>query len=108
MRALAVTGDNRTRGAPEVPTLQEAGVPGYEASVWGGIVVSAGTPRPVVDQLSQSLARILSQPAVQETFRAQGAEAAYSSPDAFGKLIASEIPKWRSVMKSAHLAPDEL
>ena len=72
------------------------------------IVVSSGTPRPVVEQISGALGRILAQPAVQEQFRAQGAEAAYSTPDAFAKLIAAEIPKWQAVMKSANLAPDSL
>lgn len=98
IRALAVTTAKRWPGAPEIPTLSEAGVPGYESSAWFGLLAPAGTPQTVVDQLQRHVALILAMPDVEKLFLEQGAEPSGNTPSEFGTLIATELQKWTKVV----------
>ncbi len=98
LRALAVGTANRVKQFPQVPTISEAGVPGYESKSWYGIVVAAKTPQPIVARLNKEIVQVLSRPEVVETMLAQG-EAWTSSPEAFAVFIKSEHDKWGRVIK---------
>jgi len=98
IRALAVTTAKRWPGAPEIPTMAEAGVPGYEASAWFGLLAPANTPKPIVELLQRHVAAILRQPEVEKTLLEQGAEPVGNTPDEFAKLIAAELQKWDKVV----------
>jgi tripartite-type tricarboxylate transporter receptor subunit TctC len=106
LRVIAVTAAKRVSALPGVPTLAESGVPGYEASTFLGILAPAATPRPVVAKLNAALNKVMALPAVQQRFRALGADPAGSTPEAFGKIIADELAKWRGVAKAANLKFD--
>ena len=101
LRPLAVTTLGRSAFFPEVPTMSEAGVKGYEFSTWYGLVVPAGTPKPVVQRVNAELAKALESRQVREQFAAQGLEAAGSTPEAFGTYLRSEIAKWGKVIKAS-------
>jgi tripartite-type tricarboxylate transporter receptor subunit TctC len=101
LRALAITGAQRSPAAPDVPTIAESGLPGYQAYAWNGLLVPAGTPAAVVSRLSAELKTALSQPAVQEKFAAQGFAATWMSPADAGSFVKTEIDKWaRTVQQS--------
>lgn len=104
VRALAVTSAKRASVAPQLPTMQEAGVPGYESTIWFGIVAPARTPAAVVERLSQDIRKVLAQPALRERFST--GEVAPSTPEEFTAHIQREIPKWRKVFAAAQIAPD--
>ncbi|MDB5798745.1 MAG: hypothetical protein JWP36_2647 [Paucimonas sp.] len=106
MKALAVTGSTRAPLLPTLPTVAEAGVPGYEVNVWFGLQVPAGTPQPVVTKLNQEIVRILKEPDVVAKFREQGVEVVASTPAAFGQLVKSEVGKWNDVIRNANIKPD--
>jgi len=99
VRPLGVSGVKRSEALPDVPTIAEAGVPGYEVSTWNGIVAPVGTPRALVAQLNTEINRTLATPAISERFAAVGAEPAATTPEQFGRLIRSEFVKWRDVVK---------
>lgn len=99
LRVLATASGKRSEAMPELPTLAEAGVPGYEADVWFGVIAPAGTPPAIVSRLNSEMASILALPAVRDQLRAQGIEPQTGTPDAFARLIASEMDKWREVVK---------
>jgi len=103
MRALAVSGAKRSAAAPEVPTVAEAGVPGYAFDVWYGMLYPAGTPRAIVGKANASINDVLKSPALAQRFAAVGLEPAGSTPEAFAKLIRSEMAKWRKVVKEANI-----
>jgi tripartite-type tricarboxylate transporter receptor subunit TctC len=98
IRALAVTTATRWPGAPDIPTVAESGVPGYEVSAWFGLLAPAGTPKEIVDLLQRSVADGLRDPAVAQRLQELGAEPVASTPDAFGRQIAGEIDKWKKVV----------
>jgi tripartite-type tricarboxylate transporter receptor subunit TctC len=106
MRALAVTTAQRSAFFPEVPTLAEAGVPGYEFSTWYGLLVPAGTPRAIIDRLNREAAQVLGSAALKEPFAAQGLEAVSSSSDEFGAYLKAEVAKWSKVVKQAGAKPE--
>jgi tripartite-type tricarboxylate transporter receptor subunit TctC len=97
LRALGVTGAQRFSGAPDIPTLAEAGLAGYDVSGWSGLFAPARTPRAAIDRLANETAKILSDPALKERFFAQGAEPAVKMPDEFAAFVDAEIRKWRKV-----------
>ncbi len=99
LRGLAVSRAQRSPAMPEVPTVAEAGVPGYEAIEWNGVVVPAGTPPAVVRRIHQALSRVLALPAVKERIVAVGAEVVGSSPEEFTAFIRSELASWAKVIK---------
>jgi tripartite-type tricarboxylate transporter receptor subunit TctC len=103
MRALGVSGVQRAALLPDVPTVAEAGVPGYEVTVWFGMMVPAGTPKPVVDKLNRDLVKVLKEPDVVQKFRNQGVEVVASTPEEFAALVHREIPKWTSLIKEANI-----
>lgn len=101
LKLLGTGGAKRVAIVPDVPTIAEAGVPGYEASNWWGIVAPAGTPAAITQRLSKEITEIIASPEVQKWFASEGAEAATRTPAEFQKLIASEIAKWGKVVKQA-------
>lgn len=101
MRAFAVTGLQRSALFPSVPTVAEAGVPGYEVNVWFGMQLPAGTPRALLDRMNADITRILKDPEVVKRFRDQGVEVIAGSPAAFSQLLQSEVVKWTQVIKDA-------
>ena len=103
LRALGVTTAKRTQALPEVPTISEAGVPGYESTQWFGILAPAGTPRPIVDRLNQEIVRIMNAPAMKERLNGQGLEVVTGTPEQFAAHIKSETEKWAKVVRSIGL-----
>ena len=106
VRALAVTGVKRSQATPNVPTMQEAGVPGYESATWYGMVAPAATPRDILVKLNSEIVAILKQPELRDRLAADGAEPAGSTAEAFGLHLKSEIAKWAKVVKAAGLRAD--
>ncbi len=100
---VAVTGSKRSPLLPNVPTVAEAGVPGYEVNVWFGIQLPANTPKPIVEQLNRELVKIYRTEEVTKRFNDQGVEVVASSPAEFQTLIASEVAKWGKVVKDANI-----
>ncbi len=101
LRALAISTAKRSPAIPELPTAAESGVPGYESSLWYGVLVPAATPAPIVLRLNKALNDALRSPDLIERFAALGAEPTGGTPAAFGKTIHDEIAKWGKVVKSA-------
>ena len=106
VRAIAVTGLKRSSLFPDVPTVAESGVPGYEVNVWFGLQMPAGTPKPIVTQVNQQLAAIYKSEEVTKRFNDQGVEVVASTPEGFANLIKSEIAKWGKVVKDADIKID--
>jgi tripartite-type tricarboxylate transporter receptor subunit TctC len=101
LKALAVTSATRSPALPGVPTIAEAGLPGYEASSWFGVLAPAGTPKDIIDKLSETIAKALQTPEMKERLSAQGADAVGSNPDQFAMHIKAEIDKWSKVVKAS-------
>jgi tripartite-type tricarboxylate transporter receptor subunit TctC len=101
LRALAVTTARRSASVPDLPTVSEAGVPGFEAITWHGVVVPAATPRPLVERLNRDIVGALAQPDLRERLAALGAEVRAGTPREFADYIASEIPKWSKVVRDS-------
>jgi len=101
LRALAVTTAKRSRLMPELPTIAEAGVPGFEAMTWHGVLTTGGTPPAIVNKLSAEINRILQLPDVRERLGSLGAEIIGGTPQEFAAHIQREIPKWAKVIKDA-------
>jgi tripartite-type tricarboxylate transporter receptor subunit TctC len=99
VRALAVSSARRSDALPEVPTMAQAGVTGYEATTWNGIVGPAGMPRAIVVKLNSELNQALATPLVRDRFAALGAEPAIVTPEQFGQLIRAEYAKWGDVVR---------
>ena len=106
MKALAVSTAKRSALAPEVPTVAEAGVPGYELSVWFGVLAPAGTPREIVQRLNAEMTKILNSADVKERFAKQGVEVQTSSPEQFGDFVKSEVARWAKVIRDAGIKAD--
>jgi len=104
LRAVAVTGTKRTTQLPEVPTVAEAGVPGYEVTVWFGVQAPAGTPKDIVARVNKDMAAVLRRPEVVKQVNEQGVEIVASTPEEFKQLVAREIPKWEKVVKAANVS----
>jgi tripartite-type tricarboxylate transporter receptor subunit TctC len=103
IRALAITAPKRLAAAPDVPTMAEAGMPGYEFTSWMGVAVPAGTPAAIVQRLNAELVRALRTPAAQTWFEAQGGEVVADSPDVFAQAVRSEHARWREVIQDARI-----
>ena len=101
VRARATTGTTRSAVLSNVPTASEAGLPGYEATIWLGIMAPAGTPRDIVERLNAEIARIIARPAIREAWARQGAEPTAMTPDAFGAFMKSDIEKWAKLIEQA-------
>jgi len=101
VRAIASSGRTRSALMPDIPTVSEAGVPGYEAVIWLGIMAPAGTPKPIVDKLNAEIQKVLGQPDVKEAWAKQGAVPMHMTADEFGKFLAQDIDKWAKVVKAS-------
>ena len=99
VRALAVTGEKRAISLPEVPTLIEAGVPGYEVNAWSGIITTAGVPRAVLDKLNAAVNRAILEPKAKELLLALGSEGGGGTPEEFAALIRRDSAKWAEVVR---------
>src|SRR5215203_5481684 len=106
VKAYGVTTANRVKSMPELPTIAEAGLPGYAATGWFSVVARAGTPRPIVDKLNQVLMAHLRRPEVQDKLNALAIEPLISTPDELEKFIATEIAKWAQVVRDAGITPE--
>lgn len=107
LRAYGVTSARRSPGAPDIPTIAEAGLPGYDAVTWFGVLAPAGTPRAIVTHLHSNVVRAVNDPAIRKRFVDDGADPSPSaSPEAFAVLIRSEVHKWAKVIKDAGIQPE--
>jgi tripartite-type tricarboxylate transporter receptor subunit TctC len=103
VRALAVTTTKRWPGAPDIPTMAEAGVSGYDVSAWFGLMAPAGTPQPLVDELSRHLMAILRTPEIEKQFFDLGAQPVGDTPAQFKAFIVGERDKWSALAKSNNI-----
>jgi len=103
LKPLAVTSDKRFSGLPEVPTVAESGVPGYQASSWNGVAAPARTPRAVIDRLNREVNTAVAAPEVRKRLEDLGVEARAGTPAALAALLVSEIAKWRAVIERAKI-----
>ena len=99
VRALAVSGARRSPGFPDLPTVAEAGVPGYEAPTWSGVIAPAGVPRPIIDKLNAAINRAIDSQVFKDRFALIGDEPAGGSPEEFADLIKNDSAKWAEVVK---------
>jgi tripartite-type tricarboxylate transporter receptor subunit TctC len=106
LKALGVSDTRRTHLLPDVPTIAEAGVPGYQAANWWGIGVPAGTPQPIIDKLSTAIAAVLNSDDVKAQFAKDGATIVSMNPAQFTKFFADEYEKWGKVVKEAKIKPE--
>jgi len=106
VKALATTGLKRSDVMPDVPTLTEAGVAGYEATIWLGLMAPTGTPKAVVDKLNEAVSKIASQADVKATWTKQGAAPMVMNPTVFDKYMRDDITKWAGVIKKANIKLD--
>jgi tripartite-type tricarboxylate transporter receptor subunit TctC len=106
VKALGTTGKVRSAILPDVPTLSEAGIPGYEATIWIGVMAPAGTPQPIVTLLNTEINKILARADVKDAWEKQGAATMSMKPDEFGVYIQSEIDKWAKVIKANNIKPE--
>jgi len=107
LKALATTGQRRSAVLAEVPTLSEAGVPGYEAVIWLGVMAPAGTPRSVIDKLNSEITRIVNAPETKASWARQGAISMSMSPDEFTRFVRDDIDKWARIVKISGAKPDQ-
>jgi tripartite-type tricarboxylate transporter receptor subunit TctC len=107
LKALGTSGKVRSTVLPEVPTVSEAGVPGYEAVIWLGIMAPAGTPRAIVERLNTEITRAANAPEMRDSWAKQGAVSMSMSPEEFGRYIREDIEKWARVVKISGAKPDQ-
>ena len=103
LRALATTGEKRTPALPDLPTVSEAGVPGFEASLWFGFFAPAGTPKEIVDKLSKSVNDALAKPKVKERLDALGVEVDFQGPERLAAVMKADFAKWKEVREKTGL-----
>jgi tripartite-type tricarboxylate transporter receptor subunit TctC len=107
VRAIATTGLKRSSIMPETPTVAESGVPGYEATIWLGLMAPTGTPKPLVDRLNAEVNKILKRPDVKRAWNEQGAEPMIMSPAEFEKYLNADIAKWAKIVKLSGARPEQ-
>jgi tripartite-type tricarboxylate transporter receptor subunit TctC len=105
VRALGISAARRLDVAPEIPTIAEAGLPGYEVTGWNGILAPAHTPRPIIDKLNKTIVAALRTPELEKLLRDQGLEPAGNSPEEFAQLMHADIEKWIRVTREAGIKP---
>jgi len=106
VKAIATTGKVRSAVLPDVPTMSEAGLPGYETTIWLGLMAPKGTPKAIVDKLNEAVSKIASQPDVKSLWLKQGAVSMVMTPEVFEKYTRDDITKWATVIKSANIKAD--
>ena len=107
VKALGTTGKTRSTVLPAVPTIDEAGVPGYEAVIWIGLIAPKGTPSAIVNRLNAEITKIVSRPDVRADWEKQGAIPMVMTPEAFGRFLAGDIVKWERVVRISGAKPDQ-
>ena len=103
IKPLAIASSKRVAEFPDVPTLHESGITGYEANAWNGFSMTAKTPRPIVERLNREILAAVNSPEVQERMRQIGAEPRGSSPEGMRDLMAKDIEKWKTVIERASI-----
>ena len=106
VRALGTSGAKRSTVMPEVPTIAEAGVKGYESTIWIGLMAPRGTPKPVIDRLNAEVGKVLARPDVKKAWNAQGAEPMTMTPGQFENYVNGDIAKWAKVIRGAGIKVD--
>ena len=106
VKAIATTGKVRSAVLPDIPTMNEAGLPGYEATIWLGLMAPKGTPKAIVDKLNDAVSKIAAQPEVKQIWLKQGAVPMLMKPDVFEKYARDDIAKWARVIKTANIKVD--
>jgi tripartite-type tricarboxylate transporter receptor subunit TctC len=101
LRAIAVTGSKRSPAVPDLPTIAESGVPGYDSVAWFGVLAPAGTPPAIVHKLNAEIIKVLKSPDVAQRLSSQGAEPVYNTPEEFSAYIKTEMGKWAKVVKAS-------
>jgi tripartite-type tricarboxylate transporter receptor subunit TctC len=105
VRALGTSGTTRSAILPEVPTIAEAGVPGFQATLWVGFMAPAGTPQPIVDKLSTEITKILARPDIKEAWEKTGATPIVMTQPEFKTFMDAQVAKWANVIKANHIPP---
>jgi tripartite-type tricarboxylate transporter receptor subunit TctC len=106
VKVLASSGKKRSAITPEVPTVGEAGVPGYEAVIWLGVMAPAGTPRPLLERLSSEIVKLVNAPEVKQTWTRQGAVPMGMTPDQFDRFMREDITKWSKLVRDTGMKVD--
>jgi len=101
LKALGLTSPVRSPAAPEVPTIAESGLPGYEVFAWNGVLIPVGTPKPIIQLLNDHIRKAMLLPQVRDKFSAQGFAASWNSPDNFGMFLKNEVDKWTRTVKAS-------
>jgi len=105
VRALGTSGDKRSPILPDVPTIAEAGVPGFQATLWVGFMAPAGTPQPIIEKLNQEITKIVSRPDIKAAWEKQGAEPVTMTQPQFKAFMDAQIAKWAGVIEANHIRP---
>lgn len=106
LRALAITSTARSPQFPDVPNMEQAGVAGFEAGTWFGVLAPAGLPKPIIEKLSQTLNTVIAEKEVRDSLASQGAEVRGGSPEQFQTFFLSEFDKWGKLVKAANVTAD--
>jgi tripartite-type tricarboxylate transporter receptor subunit TctC len=106
LKALGTTGKTRSSVTPDIPTLAEAGVPGYEATIWLGLMAPAATPKPILERLSNEVRKVINAPDVKDNWAKQGAVPMAMAPEEFGKFVREDIAKWGKLVKDTGMKVD--
>jgi tripartite-type tricarboxylate transporter receptor subunit TctC len=106
LKVLAISGEQRSTLAPDIPTVSESGLPGFGFSVWIGVLAPAGTPKPIVDRLNTEITKIVTSREVKERFAKQGVEVAPTTPEAFNTHLRAEVDRWGKVVREAAIKAD--
>jgi tripartite-type tricarboxylate transporter receptor subunit TctC len=106
LKALAVTGSRRQAAMPQVPTVAEAGLPGYAADNWWGVLAPAGTPAEIVARLDKTIAELLATPEARKYFGDESAEIAYQNREEFGRFLAADTLRWSHLIKQSGITLD--
>jgi tripartite-type tricarboxylate transporter receptor subunit TctC len=106
LKALGTSGKTRSSVTPNIPTVSEAGVPGYEATIWLGLMAPAATPKPILDRLSAEVNKVINAPDIKDNWTKQGAQPMGMKPDDFGAFLKADIAKWAKVVKAAGAKAD--
>jgi tripartite-type tricarboxylate transporter receptor subunit TctC len=106
LKALGTTGKARSSVTPDIPTLAEAGVPGYEATIWLGLMAPAATPKPILERLSNEVRKVINAPDVKDNWVKQGAVPMAMAPEEFGKFVREDIAKWGKLVKDTGMKVD--
>jgi tripartite-type tricarboxylate transporter receptor subunit TctC len=101
LKALGLTSAVRSPAAPDVPTIAESGLPGYEVFAWNGVLVPTGTPKAIIQQLNDHIRKAMLLPQVKDKFSAQGFAASWNSPESFGVFLKTEVDKWSRTVKAS-------